>query len=216
MRYTSHEGCRGPGCQTGRATRPRSGIRNAVCYDCARWLLRLASQCPRIAMVSRCGTAGVLGEAKRPRRRVNTQGQACTDTPETGGFCPRTASDVTIIPAESAVMRLLLELGFLGLMTVCADAHDQYTGLTDNAGFPCCGSADCEPVSDFTMHRDGSVSFVSRRYRATITVPGTQVIRISIPGAPAHWCGGPHYDFTRNFYDSGFDTFCAFLEPDGT
>jgi hypothetical protein len=112
-------------------------------------------------------------------------------------------------------MRSFLGIAFIMYASGPSFAHDEYIGLRDNFGYPCCNNTDCEPIDDFTANSDGSVSFTSRRYMATIRVPGVDVVRMSLPGAAAHWCGARHYDFAAHKYDDGYVTFCAFLAPDG-
>ncbi len=112
-------------------------------------------------------------------------------------------------------MRAFVGLSIL-LISIPAHSHEAYSNLRDAAGHVCCGDADCEPVDDFAVHRDGSVSFVSRRYKTTITVPAERVTRVSLPGAPAHWCGAERLDWTAEELDNSFITFCAFVAPDGS
>jgi hypothetical protein len=105
-------------------------------------------------------------------------------------------------------MLKLLGLGTLLLSSTLATAHDPYAGLRNSAGQLCCGGSDCEVVDQFTIHSDGSVTFVSRRHAAVIRVQPKDVAWLSLPGGAAHWCGAVSYET--------YVTFCAFVDPGGS
>lgn len=103
----------------------------------------------------------------------------------------------------------------VALLTRPAGAHDIYQGVRSPAGQLCCGgdpvTGDCEGAWDFKIGPDGDVTFYSQRYKATIVIPGSQVIPTQLPdpeNRPLHWCGKPNGI-------GGHYTICAFVAPGG-
>lgn len=129
---------------------------------------------------------------------------------------PQPAAWATVI-GIGALIWLLAAIGLWSLMTGRAFAHDIYQGVRSPAGQLCCGgdpvTGDCEGAWDFKVGPDGAVTFFSERYKATIVVPGEQVIPTQLAdplNRPLHWCGRP--DPSER---SGFRTICMFLSPGG-
>lgn len=109
-------------------------------------------------------------------------------------------------------MRIML-LCFLLLGAPAAQSHEAYTGLRNAEGRLCCGDKDCEPVENFVINADASVTFFSQRWRAYIRVQGSRITWLAIPGAPAHWCGDRNQVWNP---ETDFVTFCAFVDPGGS
>jgi hypothetical protein len=113
-------------------------------------------------------------------------------------------------------MRIFLGL-FLLILAVQAAAHDVYTGLRSPAGRLCCGGDDCEVIEQVSVHRDGSATFLSRRFRTAVRVPNDIITWIAVPGGHAHWCGAAYQaDNPNDAFETLFFTFCAFIDPGGT
>ena len=112
------------------------------------------------------------------------------------------------------------------LMVNQASAHDVYRELRSPTGQLCCGgdpvTGDCEAVN-YQVNPDGSATFQSRRYGASVLIGASKITWLPVPGGEAfeaHWCGVPRTKvqlapFTDENPDPTFWTYCAFIAPGG-
>lgn len=122
-------------------------------------------------------------------------------------------------------------LVFLFLLWVAyvtqAHAHDVYNQLRSATGQLCCGgdpvTGDCEGIVSPHENVDGSATFFSKRYGASVLVAKDKITWLPVPGGEdyeAHWCGVPRAKVplapvNDDNPDPGFWTYCAFWAPGG-
>lgn len=128
------------------------------------------------------------------------------------------------------MIRLIVALALVGFALPVA-AHEVYSdffsGGAPGVGRWCCSGnlegtkGDCAPAS-YEMNRDGSATFISKRYPgAEIRVPAHRILWMSIPGGEAfeaHICAVPRtagVPPTEDDPDPAFVVFCAAIAPGG-